>query len=310
MTDTITCPNCSAQLPSAASFCTSCGNRLTPGEPAGPPPSESTTSPPEPATEGTAAGAPPAYPPPDSTRVDAPGLHDATQVYTPPPAPTGPWEPAPGIAPVTNPGAPAAPAGEWGQPQSSPPGQPLAPPPGGWGQPAAPPQQQWQTPADATVASARADGSSSDGSPIGAALAVLGGALAIAGTFLVWVTNNATDSGLSGWDLTSGDKGFLVGGRLLTLDSPDPYIIVALGVVAVVVGALLFTGTARNVMRLVAVVTGVAIVGLLARDWTTMASVISDNAPTSFEISAAPGFYLVGAGGVLTALAALLPAKK
>ena len=32
-----------------------------------------------------------------------------------------------------------------------------------------------------------------------------------------------------------------------------------------------------------------------------LASVVADNAPSSFEITAEPGFYLTGAGGVLIA---------
>ncbi|QXC61657.1 zinc ribbon domain-containing protein [Aquihabitans sp. G128] len=65
MSDTMSCPNCSATLPAGAAFCTSCGTRI--------------------GADAAASAAPAApAPPEDATRVDNPGLHDATQVFTPP----------------------------------------------------------------------------------------------------------------------------------------------------------------------------------------------------------------------------------
>ncbi|MCU1452920.1 MAG: Double zinc ribbon, partial [Acidimicrobiales bacterium] len=82
MSETTTCPACNTALPAGAAFCTSCGTRLG---------TEGATAP--------AAAAPPPPPGPDVTRVDTPGLHDATQVQPvveepPPGAPPGPSEPA------------------------------------------------------------------------------------------------------------------------------------------------------------------------------------------------------------------------
>lgn len=174
---------------------------------------------------------------------------------------------------------------------------------------AAPPvAPAWNAPGAAPVAVAPPK--PKGGSPIGGLLALVGGVLTIAGVFSPWVTNNQTDAALSGWDLVSGDKGFKVAANsFLAFESADPYALVALGAVAVVLGVLLFTGAARTVVRLAAIVVGLAIIGLLVRDWTSLADVVTKNAPPEFEISSALGFYLAAAGGVLTALAALLPAR-
>ena len=93
VSDTTTCPSCSTSVPAGAAFCTTCGTRIAPAE-------ASAT---------------------DATRVETAGLHDATQVYAPPPAPASPWQPA--DAPAAPPPAPAA----WGAPP--PPAAPAAPPP-------------------------------------------------------------------------------------------------------------------------------------------------------------------------------------
>jgi len=148
-------------------------------------------------------------------------------------------------------------------------------------------------------------------SPIGAIVAVIGAVLTIVGVFTPWVTNNQTDAGLSGWDLTSGDKGFvLTGGGLLTFKSADPYLVLLLGLVGLIAAVVLFMGRARSVGRVVSVIVGVLIVGLVIRDWTSMADVVSTRAPSSFEISSSTGLYLCIAGGALLVLAAIMPAKK
>lgn len=297
MTDTTTCPTCSATLPAAAAFCTNCGARL-----------------------GAATTAPP--PPVDPTRVDGPPLTDATQAFPAPPAPPI-APPPPPIAPPppptgsSAPWQPAAdPAGPWSEPATAPTPPADAP---AWVQAAqalstAPPPP---TTAGPPIAGAPAPGiegprpaGASEGSPVGAILALVGGVLTLVGTFLPWVTSNLSDAGLSGWDLTSGDKGFrLPDGSLLTFESLDPYALVALGALSLFVGVMSFGGATRRVARILAVGTGVAVIALLVRDWTSLAAVVSDKAPVGFEVESAIGFYLAIAGGGLTALSALMPAK-
>ena len=233
MSDMTTCPNCSAELPAGAAFCTTCGHRM----------------------EASAAAAPAE----DATRVDNPALGDATQTWAS--APAAPWSP---------PDQPQAPPAPWQPadspgtaqtppPQSPPPAAPPAAPP--WnqapGQPSgqgAPPWQQAQAPAGAstwgaTPAAAPARGSSSDGSPIGGVVALLGAILTLIGLFTAWVGSNQSSENITGWDLASGDKG---------LESNDPYILLALGIAALVIGVMLFTGTARMLVRGAAIVAGLA----------------------------------------------------
>jgi len=288
VSDTKDCPNCSAQLPASATFCTSCGTRIGEGAQGAPPPSSSA--------------------PEDATRVDNPGLGDSTQVYSPPPvappqqsyAPSAPWQPAdapsspppgpPPAAPWNPPGNQQAPP--WQQPQQQP--QPAGPPQG-WGAPAggAP---QWGAQAPAPGASGTKDG----GSPLGGLVALVGGVLTLVGLFTAWVGSNQTDVTTSGWDLVSGDKG---------LKSNDPYLVLALGIGALVLGIVLFTGVARPIVRIVAVVVGLAIVAVAARDWLSIVDLVKD-APNDVKITAEFGFYLTIAGGIVTALAALLPASN
>ena len=299
MSDTINCPNCSATLPSAASFCTSCGNRIETAAPAAPPPPATFTPPPV-----------------DPTQVGTPGLHDATQVYSPPPAPAAP-PPAPPQA--TSPGAGAS-AAPW---------QPAAENSGSWGAPTSPPETQqvpawvqsaqalsnpmnvatppgWQEQAVAAPPSTK-----SAGSPLAAVLAALGGVLTLIGTFMPWIGSNLSDAGLSGWDLTSGDKGFLLpDNSLLTFESMDPYVLLALGVAGLLVAVMSLNGSTRSLAKIVGLIAGVAVIGFMIRDWTSLASVVKDNAPGNFEISSDFGFYLSIAGGAVIAFSALMPAHK
>lgn len=306
MSETTTCANCGNEMPASAAFCTNCGTRRDPAASAPPPPGGSTGD--------------------DATRVDNPGLHDSTQVHAPPSAPTGtpPAAPPPadGTPPVAPwqpsspaPGAPGAPAqGGWGDQGGAghqPPAAPAAPAwqqpqaaPGtdaGWGAPAGQPAAApaWGAPAAAPARTTTAR--STGGSPLGGLLAVGGGVLTIVSLFLAWLGTNQGDATISAWDLTSGDE---------ALESSDPYILIALGIAAVVVGVLLFLGVARPIMRIAAVVVGIAIVVVLALHWMSVSNVVEDEFPSSVEVSAKIGFFLAGAGGVLTALAALLPARE
>lgn len=284
MSDTITCPNCTATLPSAASFCTSCGTRL--------------------------AQAPPAPSPADPTQVGTPGLQDPTQVFSPPASST-PWQPAPGDAPPP----PPIPAGGWAPPP--PPGAPPASPPTTDQQPAwvqaaqslsstPPPAAGW-----GTTPEPQAPRPAPAGSPLGAALALLGGVLTLVAIFLPWVTSNLSDAGLSGWDLTSGDKGFrLPDGSLLTFESLDPYALLIIAAAGIFTGIMAFGGNTRGLSRVLGVVLGVAVIGFMVRDWTSMADVVKDKAPADFRIESAIGFYLALAGGALLAVSAAMPNKS
>lgn len=123
------------------------------------------------------------------------------------------------------------------------------------------------------------------------------------GIFIAWFELSAggVSESITGWELASGDKG---------LESKDPYILLALGIAALVIGVVLFMGQMRPIARIAAVIVGIAIVGVTANDWMTTASLVEDNFPSTVELSGGIGFYLTIAGGIVTAAAAALPAKK
>lgn len=302
MSDSTTCPSCDASVPAGAIFCTNCGARVG----------------------GTAAAAGDAAPTPsdhrsgsgagdDATRVDTPGLHDATEVFHPPASPAAP-PPAPAPAPwqPAEASAAAAPsvAAPWDPPAapSPPPWQQPPPPaggPGGWGHPApqAPPGSgQWGASAPGPAPAPASDAKKP--SPLAGIIAVVGTVLVLVGLFLPWIGNNQDDGRYeaSGWDLTSGGQ---------ALESIDPYLVLALGLVGLLLAALLFVGLARPIVRIGVVVVGLAVVAILARDWMTITDLVADDpaVDSSFEVSAQIGFYLTIAGGVVLALAALAPAS-
>lgn len=311
MTDTKTCSSCGAAVPAAAAFCTSCGQRMA-------------------ADEGTPPPPPSPWAPPgsDATRVDAAGLHDATQVRPPmdpppidapavslPPAPdpmvptgTTPWASGPSTE------VPAGPPGTapWNPPASPPPPtwQHPAPPPSSatfgaapdpatsWAPPgvAAPPGA-WGAPVAAPAAPANRP------SVLGGVAALAGAVLTVIGVFSGWVT---LDPGTSSetdtlWSLASGDG---------LLKTNDAYLIAGLALVAAVLGLLLFTGVARTLVRIAVIGVGIAILAAVALDWMNIANYVTDNLPTTFSATTAIGFYLAIGGGVLTVAAGLMPAKK
>lgn len=303
MTDTTNCANCGAAVPSAASFCTSCGHAVT-------------------ANSGEPAGASPEGDSTDVTRVDTPGLHDSTQVLSPvtPSAATGPppddaaspnppeaWSPGPSSTP------PPTPPSSWDAPPTAAPAPPTwqQPPPAqnasGWGAPpTAGPPPSWAPPAQAgpgtwgATPAGAGPTSTAKGSPLGSVAAIVGGALTIVGLFTTWVTGDRIEA--SGWDLTkSGSE----------LTSKDPYILLALAVGAVLLGVVLFTGALRPVVRAAVIVVGLAIVALHVRDWLSIVDVVKNNpAFDGRSVDAGFGFYLGIAGGAVTALSGLLPARK
>jgi hypothetical protein len=299
VTDSTTCSNCGTTVPAAAAFCTNCGTRM--GDPA-----------------PAAAPAPsPSWPPgADATRVDTPGLHDATAV-TPTPA-AAPWAPPGDATPPPAPFAPPAPpAPPLGGPTYAPPGPPAPPPgfagpgfgapsapppttaqPGAWGAPAAGPPSAWNQQASPTPA-----GSTPARSPIGALLAIVGGIATIAGVFSGWASlevdgTAATDSG---WALAAGE-GFL--------KTATPQLVAGLGVAAILVGVLLLLGAVRPLARLAAVAVGIGIVIATGLSWMEIAAFVEDELSTADTAETAIGIYLAIGGGVVTAVAALLPAKK
>lgn len=131
-------------------------------------------------------------------------------------------------------------------------------------------------------------------------MAVVGGVLTIVGLFSAWLGNNVDSTKLAGWDLTRDDVAFT---------SKDPYLLLVLGIVGVLVGVALFLGKARNPVRLVAIVVGFAIVGTHIRDWMSIADLVKDLS-SNFKVTAQIGFYLGIAGGILVALSSLIPGKK
>lgn len=293
------CSNCGTDVPAAAAFCTGCGQPMQ-------------------------AAAPP---PPDPTRVDTPGLNDATQVTPPPPSDPAPspFAPPPSAAEPLPPGswgAPSAPSAPSGPPTSAPWNPPASPPPPSWQQPTAPPPgaatfgapgttgapPTWgqvpgapgSAPAWGEPAPAPASTSRTSPSILGGLVGIIGSVLAIVGVFSGWVKLGSTGT-VTAWSLTQGDG---------LLKSQTPYAIVALASVAGLASLLLFTGIARTPVRIVTALVGLAIVGVTAANWAEIASYVTDNFPSSFEANTAIGFYLAIAGGVLVFIAALLPAKK
>ena len=294
VTDTIACPSCGAQLPAAAAFCTSCGQRVAA----------------------------------DPTVVGTPGLNDPTQVV-PPEAPPHPNPPAPPMAPppmvheapLAPPPAPSS--GPWGPastgaapdgpPTTAPWDPPANPPPPSWQQPTPPMEPQaWAGPGGMAPASVYGTAPAPAGAPAatgrrpsiaGGLAAIVGAVLTIAGVFSGWVTLRPQGSSetVSMWSLASGD-GFL--------KTNDPYVLVALAGCAGLVGLLLLVGVGRTVARILAIVLGLAIIGVVAADWMSISSFVEDNFPTTFQAQTAIGLYLAVAGGVITAIAGLLPAKK
>ena len=310
MSATTTCPSCNTPVPAQAAFCTNCGHRMEAQ-------AETSTSSPEPTAQdpsatdlsspGSGAADPPpppapVLPPPasfsppsesDATRVDTPGRHDSPQVYTPPSS-SAPWQPADQGAPAPS-----------GPPTTAPWSPPESPPPPPWQQQAGPTatEQPWGAPQ-----SMQSPGSapSSGKSPIGGLMAILGGIATLVGLFTPWLESNQNDDSASGWTLTSG---WSPASGANELTSNDPYIVLGLGIAALVVGFMLLQGVVRPLARIAAMVIGLAVIGVLVYDWLQVTDHVSDMS-SEIEVSQAFGYFVAIAGGVITALAALLPAKK
>ncbi|MCB0971229.1 MAG: hypothetical protein KDA97_06885 [Acidimicrobiales bacterium] len=224
----------------------------------------------------------------DPTRIDGPPLADPTAVaptFTAPPT-AAPWNP---------PAQPPTPT--WQVPVSPPTAAPTGPPPAWAASPSTPPPPSWDPEASPSARARNAP------SPLGAVLALIGAALTVAGVMSTWVAidEGGTTEELTGWSLTTGAE---------TLASNDPYLLLGLAACAVGAGVLLFTGAARNLVRIGAALVGVGIVGITALNWFAITDFVTDNLSFDVEVRTALGFYLAIAGGVVTALAALVPARS
>ena len=140
-------------------------------------------------------------------------------------------------------------------------------------------------------------------SPLGGAVALIGAALTIVGVFSGWVTLNpgGNSETVTGWSLVAG-KG--------VLKSTDPVLIVALAVVSALLGVLLFAGVARTLVRVATVLAGIGIVVVVVLNWVAIARYVTDNLPSSFQAKQAIGYFMAIGGGIIVAIAGLLPAKK
>jgi hypothetical protein len=135
---------------------------------------------------------------------------------------------------------------------------------------------------------------------VGGLITIVGAVLAIAGVFSGWVELGDLGT-VSGWSLTEGEG---------LIKSNDPYLLVGLGAAALVGGVLLLVGVARTLVRIAVILLGLTIVGVAVLNWLSIADFIEDTQATSFEASAAIGFYLTIAGGIVAAIGGLIPGSK
>ncbi len=263
----------------------------------------------------------------DATHVDGPRPDSPTQVL-PPVAPSVPPDPSPSWAPAAGTPAPAPsqawapadtapstpqapPAPAWGQPPA--PGGPPAGAPPAWEQPpAAPPygqppagQPSWGAPAGQAPAWGQGPAPTTPPtakkvSPLGGLLALIGGVLTLVGIFTAWVGPKGGGENFSGWDLTKTNN---------PLKSPDAYFLLALAIVALVIGVLRFTGAMAPIARLAALVVGLVIIAIMIRDWLSIVDVVKKFS-SDVRIEQKFGYFLAIAGGVVTAASALMPSTK
>lgn len=301
-----TCSSCGATLPAAAHFCTQCGSRdLTEAAPAGTPPAPE----PEPTTPVT-PDAPTTLlgevddPPRTVPAADAPPPPGEPTPVAEAPAPPPPAEPA---EPPPPPAEPAEPAGA----ETTTPVDPtvaFAPPPTAetWASPPAPtmtdtptavlpPPAPTPTPPGAAPAPAAAT-SATGGGRFGALIVLIGGAAAIVGAFLDWMTI----------DPEGGERISLTGWTL----SDDAKIVLVLGAVAVIASVIVLGGMLRGVVRVLAAALGIVTIALGGYDLYDIIEDLPDSLQkagvSGVEISAPDlGLILVIAGGAVMVLGAL-----
>lgn len=182
--------------------------------------------------------------------------------------------------------------------QPLPPGSPGAPGVAAWGAAGAASPSTW-TPSS-TPAPVPSPGASKGGSVGGGVLAIIGAILVLVGVFSPWLGSNQGSDTITGWKLREASSGF---------ETKDPYLLLAIGIVAIIVAIVLFVGIARTLARVVVVLLGLAVILTHVRDWVDISDIV-EKLPTSVKITAEYGFYLGIVGAVLLIVAALLPAKK
>lgn len=143
---------------------------------------------------------------------------------------------------------------------------------------------------------------SSSGGRFGAFVGLIGGALAIVGSFLAWVKiapGNDAAYTVTGWKL-----------------SGDAKIDLAIGAVAIVLAMLVLGGQLRGLVRLLLALGGIALIGLGIYDTYDILKKLPDRLVGSFPDGGAKitgpgiGLILVIAGGALLLLGALMMKKR
>jgi hypothetical protein len=142
----------------------------------------------------------------------------------------------------------------------------------------------------------------SSGGKFGAFVGLIGGVLAVVGSFLAWVkiapTNDVAYT-VTGWKL-----------------SGDAKIDLAIGAVAIVLAVLVLGGQLRGLVRLLLALGGIALVGLAINDTYDILKKLPDRLVGSFPDGGAKitgpgiGLILVIAGGALMILGALMMKKR
>lgn len=303
MTDAVTCQTCGTALPPNAAFCTACGVKVAAAH--GASASGSDTAVPEPGE--------------DATRIQTPGLHEATRVLPIAPPPSAPSEPAAWAAPPA-PGYPPSPpqmpgnASPWQPPPTAAP----APAPGAWeprpprqpewaeqppsaAPPWPPPAGQWQPPAGRTA-------SASPGPPgagLAAALAFIGAGLLVVCVFTVWfkVDSSGGTARLTGWQMATNKS------DAQPFDSPDPAILLGIAAASLAVGGLLVAGMGKAVMRVLLVLAGVGAAAVLVRDYLSIKDTLKKSFTADFRLTFQYGFWIGGASAVVLIVAALVPSR-
>lgn len=319
MTDTVSCPNCGTALPGDAAFCTNCGSKV---EAAGTSATGASTS-----EMSSSVGD-------DATRIETPGLHDATRVlpeaplaqppesqeptqfeagrvpppWTPPaPPPQAPWQPPPAAGPepgAWQPPPPPQPQPGWAQP---------APANNqGWAAPSTPsaPPSQWQQPApsawpagSASPAATAAEPRSSAG--LAAGLAFVGAVLLVVGVFGLWLQSaNGSAVKLTGWEMvTKKDEAG-------PLKSPDPAILLGIAAASIAVGGLMIAAKNRVLMRVLLALAGIGAVVVLVRDYLSIKDAVKHTFDSGTTIDFKYGFWVGAVGAVILLIAAVVPSKK
>ena len=162
----------------------------------------------------------------------------------------------------------------------------------------------WKRPAVYAPApmAAPAAAKTSGGGRFGAFVGLIGGALAIVGSFLAWVKvapANDVSYTVTGWNLSNDAKTTLI-----------------VGAVAVVLAVLVIGGQLRGLVRLLFALGGIALIGVAVYDTYDILKKLPDRLAGSFPDGGAKitgpgiGLILIIAGGALLILGALMMRKR